>query len=361
MDDITRRNFVKGLAVGTMAGYFAASGLGSTVFRENILPAPKRKNIDIGEIKGLTVKCISETSWFNNTVQTADMRRAGGALVNQYDVEFSHTGVKEGYKGSNAGGYSTLLDVEFLDGSHKKILLDTGWNVDWMTQRFEAEGVDKLLKNNEIEFLFATHDHYDHFWGIQATLQYKPDIPILMTNTFIEQSLKLLAGGEFPKPKLKNGIPHQGKVVKHELGKVYKLFPGVASAAFPAPCGRGIYGEQALIFNIKDKGIATVSGCCHMGIITLLEFVKANIKGGEKVYGVYGGLHVSPFEDWDPQYDDLVLSIPRYKVEKLGCNHCTGYITVEKMLAAGIPVVKGSGKNMTRRDIYLGNGDTLVF
>ena len=98
-----------------------------------------------------------------------------------------------------------------------------------------------------------------------------------------------------------------------------------------------------------------------MGIITLMEYTKANFKGGDKIYGVYGGLHVSPYDNWNPQNDDLVLSINSYKVEKLGCNHCTGYITAEKMIAAGVPVVKGTGKNLTKRDIYLGNGDVLVF
>jgi 7,8-dihydropterin-6-yl-methyl-4-(beta-D-ribofuranosyl)aminobenzene 5'-phosphate synthase len=355
--DITRRSFVKGMAAGTLAGYFTASGLGSTIFRDTILPAPKRKNVDIGEIKGISVKCISETSWFDNNRQTADMRRAGGALVNQYDVEFSHTGVAAGYNGSNAGGFSSLIDVELLDGSHKKILLDTGWNVAWMTERFQAEGVDKMLKNNEIDMLFISHDHYDHFWGIEAVLRHKPDITVVRPSTFIEQSKKLLAGAEFSKPKLKNSIPHTGKTIEHELNKLYQLYPGVAATLFPAPCGRGIYGEQALIFNVKDKGICTITVCAHMGIITLMEYIKANIQGGEKVYGVYGGLHISPFEDWDPQYDDLIRSIPRYNVQRLACNHCTGYITVEKMLAAGIPVIKGTGKNKTKRDTYLGNGD----
>jgi 7,8-dihydropterin-6-yl-methyl-4-(beta-D-ribofuranosyl)aminobenzene 5'-phosphate synthase len=361
MSDFSRRNFVRGIAVGTMTGYFAASGLGSTVFRKTVVPEPKQNNTDIGEIKGLTVKCISETSWFNNSRQTADLRKGGGVLVSQYDVEFSHTGVEDGYKGSNAGGYSSLLDIEFLDGTSKKILFDTGWNVDWMTHRFQAEGVDQLLRNNEIDLLFLTHDHYDHFWGIEAVLRHKQDITILMTSSFTEQSHRLLAGAEFPKPKVKNTIPHSGKVVKHDFGKIHQIYPGVAAVSFPAPCGRGVRGEQALVFNIKDKGVCTVTGCAHMGVITLMEFIKANIKGGEKVYGVYGGLHISPFEDWDPQYDDLIRSIPSYKVERLACHHCTGYITVEKMLATGIPVIKGTGQNKTKRDIYLGNGDTFVF
>lgn len=356
-----RRDFIKGMAAGTVAGFFATKGVTASVFRSALVPKRTSEQIDIGEVKGVTVTCISETSWFDNHIQMADFSKAGGSLVQQYDVEFTKTGVPNSFDGSNAGGYSTLVEFEFLDGSRKKILLDTGWNVEWMDHRFKAEGVDKMLANNEIEFLFVSHDHYDHYWGIEAVLRHKPDIKIMIPDSFMENSYKLLAGGSFPKPPIKNDIPHTGQLVKHDLKKVYQLFPGVAAVTFDCPCGRGVRGEQVLVCNIQGKGITTISGCCHMGIISLMEYTKANFKGGDKIYGVYGGLHISPYDNWNPQNDDLVLSINGYNVEKLGCNHCTGYITAEKMIAAGVPVVKGTGKNLTKRDIYLGNGDVLVF
>lgn len=360
-NEVNRRNFIKGMAAGTVAGFFATQGVTSSVFRKTFVPAKQGKSLEIGELKKITVKCISETSWFDNYVQMQDFKVAGGQLVTQYDVKFSNVGVAAGWKGSNAGGYCTLVDFELLDGTHKKILLDTGWNVDWMTERFKQEGIDQMLKNNEIEFLFISHDHYDHFWGLEATLQHKPDITMMIPDSFMDNSYKLLAGGSFPNPPISNAVPHTGKLIKHKIGETFQLFPGVMAVTFGCPCGRGVYGEQVLVCNVAGKGITTISGCCHMGIITLMEWTKANVKGGDKIYGVYGGLHVSPYENWNPQNDDLVRSINNYKVDKLGCNHCTGYITVEKMINAGVPVIKGTGTNKTKRDIYLGNGDIIEF
>ncbi len=359
-DQVTRKNFIKGMSIGTVGGFFAAQGLTSTVFKSAFISKKEQNPVDIGQCKSVTVKCISETSWFNNKVQMGDFKKAGGGLVSQYDVKFSSTGVKDGYKGNNAGGSCHFLDVEFLDGSRKKILLDTGWNVEWMTHRYQQEGIDKLLKSRQVDLFFVSHDHYDHFWGIQAVFQHYPDITMMIPNTFMKRSYQLLSGYKFEKPPISNCIPHRGKLIKHDEGKMYKLYPGVAAAVFGVPCGRGVYGEQVLIFNVKDKGIATVTGCCHMGLITLMEWISSNIKGSEKLYAAYGGLHVSPYEDWDPLNDDLVRNLSKYKLEMLGCNHCTGYITVEKMIKQGLPVVKGSGKNKTKRDIYLGNGDTFV-
>jgi 7,8-dihydropterin-6-yl-methyl-4-(beta-D-ribofuranosyl)aminobenzene 5'-phosphate synthase len=96
-----------------------------------------------------------------------------------------------------------------------------------------------------------------------------------------------------------------------------------------------------------------------MGIISYMEAVRKKVLGGDKVYAVQGGLHISPFEDWDPQYDDLIMAMHRYGVQHIGANHCTGYITAEKMIKAGLPLVKGTARFKSKRDIYLGNGDEL--
>ncbi len=361
MTEISRRDFVKGMAVGGTVGYFAMAGVSSTVLRNAFITPRPVGTAEIGEIKSLSVKVISETSWFNNAILVNDMQKAGGLLVNQYTIPWTVEGVKEGHNGSNAGGYSTLIEVEQLDGTKKKFLLDTGWNVDWTDECYKREGIDKMLQNGEIEALIISHEHFDHYWGVEATLKYKPDIPILVPKGFYEEGFELLKGAEFPECHLANKVPHTGPLEVRESGKVHPVIPGMATMTFDVPIICRVFGEQALVFNVKDKGICIVTGCCHMGIISLMEKVRSTIKGGDNVYGVQGGLHISPFEDWDPQYDDLVLAIDNYGLTKIGCNHCTGYVTAEKMVAQGLPVVKGTAKHKSKRDIYLGNGDTMIF
>lgn len=360
-NDFSRRSFIKGMALGTVAGYFATAGISSTVFHDTLMPPDNTAKTDIGQVKGLKVKVISETSWFNNSVLLNDMKKAGGLLVNQYEIAWTSEGVKEGYNGNNAGGFATLIEVELLDGSKKKILLDTGWNPAWMEKRFKEEGIDRMLAQKEIDFMVSSHEHFDHYWGIEATTKYCPDIPIYVPKGFYTEGFDLLKGKAFPKAKVKNDYPHTGKVTVLDSSKVNKLFPGAALVTFDIPIICRVFGEQAFVFNVKDKGIVLITGCCHMGIISYMQYVKKNIVGGEKIYGVQGGLHISPFEDWDPQYDDLVLSLHRYGIEKLGPNHCTGYVTAEKMVKAKLPIIKGTARNGSRRDIYLGNGDELIF
>ena len=167
-NDISRRDFVKGAAIGTMAGYFASAGLSSTVFKNQLIPRKEYKKTDIGQVKGLKVKVISETSWFNNAVLLDDLKKAGGLLFNQYEIPWSTEGVKEGYQGNNAGGFASLIEVELMDGSKKNILLDTGWNPAWMEKRYKEEGIDKMLATNQIDCMVVSHEHFDHFWGVEA-------------------------------------------------------------------------------------------------------------------------------------------------------------------------------------------------
>lgn len=357
--EFSRRSFIKGMALGTLTGYFAAAALSSTVFKNQLLPKEKLDLTDIGQIKGLKLKVISETSWYDNNVFLNDVKGAGGLLVNQYEIPWTCVGVGAGYMGSNLGGFATYIEAELLDGHVIKILLDTGWNPAWMEKRFREEGIAEKLAKKEIDFMVSSHEHIDHFFGIEATTKLYPDIPMYVPKGFYPEGFDLLKGKSFPKARVKNDYPHKGKVTVLDSKKVNVLYPGIALMTFDVPIILRVFGEQAFIFNVKDKGLVLVTGCCHMGIISYLEAVRKKILGGEKVYAVQGGLHISPFEDWDPQYDDLILAFNKYGVQKIGCNHCTGYITAEKMIKAGLPIVKGTARHMSKRDIYLGNGDEL--
>jgi 7,8-dihydropterin-6-yl-methyl-4-(beta-D-ribofuranosyl)aminobenzene 5'-phosphate synthase len=65
--------------------------------------------------------------------------------------------------------------VELLDGSRKKILLDSGWAYDWTEECFKREGLTRCSKK-EIDCLIISHEHFDHFWGLPVSLKYNPEI-----------------------------------------------------------------------------------------------------------------------------------------------------------------------------------------
>ncbi|GAB6178368.1 MBL fold metallo-hydrolase [Desulfobaculum senezii] len=380
---VNRRDFMKGAATGLCVGAFAGMGLYSyTPSAYDRMPDPKRKMQDFGECRSVRVTNISETSWFNNAHLIGDIHKAGGLLVNQYTLNWPPFGNGKGSaKGSykegidsikhllphdlekaweiqqgltlhpeNAGGYSCLIEVEAMDGTIHKYLLDTGWSYTWMDAAFKREGIDKLLQAGEIEGLFISHEHWDHFWGLPVTTKYDPNIELYVHDGFYEEGLQYI-----------KDCGHTGNL--HIADQpVTNITPGMALLKFDVPIINRVFGETSLAFNVKGKGLVLISGCCHQGILKFADFAYTQLKyDKDKFYGIYGGLHISPFEDWDPKYDDLVISLGDWGFDRIGCNHCTGHLTAKKFIEAGYPVVRGTARFRSASKDYLGNGDKITF
>ncbi len=350
-----RRQFLKVLgATGAAATVAATAGLPQKAFAK---PAKK----DIGECKSVKVTVLSETSWFNNDLFKKDIVDNGGASTNQYAVPWDR---------SNSGGYSALIEVEGLDGKVRKYLLDTGWNNEWMDYVFKRHGVDKMLANNEIEAFILSHWHLDHFWGIESTLKHNDKIKMYGPSTMFPEDEVLLNGGKHEVAGCKNDVPYKGELIKTEPDQYYQLTDGAAIRMFDVPILLRVRGENVLYFNVKDKGIVTVTGCCHPGLLTLYSTARKEIEGGKKIYGCYGGLHISLFENWDPKFDDIIKGAKAFNPIQMGCNHCTGWIWAENAAKAGLPIVKGTDtyKSYPKQssvakasNVFLTNGDTVVF
>jgi 7,8-dihydropterin-6-yl-methyl-4-(beta-D-ribofuranosyl)aminobenzene 5'-phosphate synthase len=378
-----RRQFLKGAALGAGVGTLGAMGMFSySPARRAFLKNVSRGTKDFGLCKSVKVTNISETSWFDNKIFMRDVTGAGGLLVDQYTFNWPPFGNGKGIgKGTyeegikliqdclphkleeawarvkekcvsveNAGGFSCLIEIEALDGKVTKYLMDTGWNYEWMDTCFKREGIDKMLANNEIAAWIQTHEHMDHYWAAPVIMKYNPNILAYIPNSFYP------SGKDYLK---KSG--HKGKVVEVPKG-LHPIEPGVALYKFDCPIIFKVFGEQSLYCNVKDVGLVSITGCCHQGIVLFADTAYKEIAyANDSFYGLYGGLHISPFDDWDPKYDDLVIGLKKWNIQRVGCNHCTGLITAQKFVDAGYPVVKGTARFRSKTPNYLGNGDVIKF
>lgn len=353
-----RRSFLKGMLAGGAA--VGVSGLGGPLLGKGLAA---RKLEDIGQCKSVKVTCVSETSWFDSPRMLQDIKDAGGAMVSMYDIPWTQ---------ENIGGYVALIEVEQLDGSKHVIQMDTGWELGWTDYVLDKSGLGSMLDHKKVDVLVISHEHEDHYWGLKSTLKRYQDIPMVIPNTFYPEGKALLAGKySNEKAKVGNDIPHKGPLEEVDADKVYKLYPGVAVKMFDIPILLKTRGEQALFFNIKDKGVVSVTGCCHMGMLTMLNWAARNIDG-YKPYGCYGGMHIAAFENWDPKFDDIIKGAKRMNLTKIACNHCTGWIWAQKARAEGLPIVLGTDKYKEYKklpttgpgateNVYLRNGDVITF
>lgn len=329
---------------------------------------------DIGAVRSLKIDVLTETGWFDDARFKQDMAAYGGSEQTQYRIAWD---------ADNAGGYAALLNLTLLDGDERKILLDTGWNTDWMDFVFARHGVDRMLERGEIDCLVLSHWHLDHFWGVASTLKHNPRLTIYAPATWRAEDRALLKEKADLRVEARDGrsvsiccnpVAHEGELILTEPGGedgsgLYRLLPGVALHMFDAQILLQVRGENVLYVNVADKGLVTVTGCGHPGIMNLLGFAKERI-AAQGLYGCYGGLHLSIFDTWKPEFDDIIEDVKALGMEKMGCNHCTGWMWAEKAATHGVPIIKGTDAYLgyPKQSVhakgshaFLGNGDSVRF
>ncbi len=333
-----------------------------------------QRDLDFGEVEGLKIDVLTETGWFDDAEFKGTMMAHGGTGESQYRIP---------WEWENAGGFAALITVTMTGGEERKMLLDSGWNTDWMDWVHARYDIPRLLAAGDIDFMVLSHWHLDHFWGVESTLKHNPNLKIYAPSTWRDEDRALLKeGARFDAPDkdgrdvpiCKNDVRHEGEfVLTNEEGEhgrgIYSPFPGLAIRMFDVPIILQVQGENVLYFNVKDKGIVTVTGCGHPGIMNLLDFARDNFKVN-RLYGCYGGLHLSIIDTWKPEFDDIIDAVKASGIEKMGCNHCTGWMWAEKAASHGVPIIKGTDaylsypKHSTAArgsHAFLGNGDTVTF
>lgn len=240
--------------------------------------------------------------------------------------------------------------MEALDGERSRVLIDTGWNADYMRQRFAATGAGKLLAAGEIEALFITHEHIDHLFGLQAALELRPDIPVYILAGFQPEAYGFLAGTSFPAAGAKNAIVHSGRLIRLENGGVHQLMPGLAAVGFGLPVILGIVGEQSLYANVQGKGLVAITGCGHQTLTRITAFAAENLAGGDKLHGLHGGLHLAPFGPLAPAQEAVIRDMGQY-----------GFVRIARRGNDDLAGIPGRQRNRLTRFRYIGNGDSVVF
>jgi len=85
--------------------------------------------------------------------------------------------------------------------------------------------------------------------------------------------------------------------------------------------------DQAIVINVKDKGLVIVAGCAHSGIINTINHAK-KISGVDRVYAIIGGFHLisSTAEEIQKTIDE----VKKLKPEIIVPSHCTGFPAIKE-------------------------------
>ena len=265
-------------------------------------------------------------------------------------------------------GFSAAVTVE-IDGIPRRLLLDSG--LDPLAAAHNADVLAFDLSN--CDAVVSSHGHIDHAGGllnIRKKMDEKHKVPLVLhEDAFRNRMVKFPDGRtiDLPAPD-KSLLAQVGYDIVEEHSRSTWISDRILVSGeiprtnnfekgFPIHYseldGRmlsdpTIKDDQAVILNVKNKGLIVLTGCGHAGIINTLEYAK-ELTGVDTIHAVIGGMHLTGgmFEQIIPRtIDELSRLKPRIVVP---C-HCSGLKAMSEI-----------ARNMSDAFVQNSVGTTYVF
>ncbi len=239
-------------------------------------------------------------------------------------------------------GYSLLLTV-LREGRSESVLYDAG-----LGRRTVLHNMDVLdVKVTDLRAVILSHGHADHHGGLEGMFQRigRPRMPLVLhPDVWRERRVVFPTGQEIRMPPPSHAdLEREGVEIIEERSPTLLLDGMVLvtgqvdrvtdfEKGFPiqqAHTDHGwepdtwIWDDQAVVCNVKDKGLVVLSACSHAGAINVLKHAQ-HLTGIDKVHAFVGGFHLTGglFESIIPRtIAELITIGPDIVVP----GHCTGW------------------------------------
>jgi 7,8-dihydropterin-6-yl-methyl-4-(beta-D-ribofuranosyl)aminobenzene 5'-phosphate synthase len=84
-----------------------------------------------------------------------------------------------------------------------------------------------------------------------------------------------------------------------------------------------VHDDQAVIMNVKSKGLVVLTGCGHAGVVNTVAHAK-NITGVNEIHAVIGGFHLTG-PVFEPIIAPTVQALKEFNPSIIVPEHCTGW------------------------------------
>ena len=246
-------------------------------------------------------------------------------------------------------GFCVAIKLE-VNGTEHRLLFDSG--LDPLAASHNAGVLD--LDLSYCELVISSHGHIDHAGGLlyikrkineeKQRQQQKQKLPLVLHEDAFKNRLVRFQDGR----KISLPAPNRADLIEAGYNLVEKQCPSLwiedrilvtgeiprtndFEKGFPNHYSEIdgkmendplIKDDQAIVLNIKDKGLVVITGCAHAGIINIIKYAK-ELSGEDRIYGVIGGMHLTGevFERLISRtIDELEQLKPRFIIP---C-HCSG-------------------------------------
>ena len=247
-------------------------------------------------------------------------------------------------------GYSLVLTVQ-RNGQSDTILYDAGLGRDTAINNMDLLGINP----SDFRTMVLSHGHADHHTGLEGLFSRigRAGMPLILhPDAWRERKITFPTGVEIHMPPPSHqDLDREGWQVVEERAPSLLLNNSVLvtgqvdrvtdfEKGFPIQTVRTadggwepdpwIWDDQAVIVNVRDRGLVILSGCSHAGAVNVLRYAQA-LTGVQKVHAFVGGMHLTGglFEPIIPRtITELAAIGPDYVVP----GHCTGWKAVNVLI-----------------------------
>jgi 7,8-dihydropterin-6-yl-methyl-4-(beta-D-ribofuranosyl)aminobenzene 5'-phosphate synthase len=245
-------------------------------------------------------------------------------------------------------GYS--LSISVTRGGHTdKILYDAGLSKDSTMHNLDVLGLDP----KDYRAVVLSHGHADHHGGLEGLFgRVRGSMPLIVhPHAWRERKIVFPTGTEtrLPPPS-HNDLDREGWQVVEELGPSVLLGGSVLvtgqidrvtefEKGFPIQQALSDEGhwepdtwtwdDQAIVVNVRGKGLVVLSSCSHSGVINVLHHAR-KVTGVDHIHGFIGGLHLSGglFESITPS---TIQGFVDMQPDLVVPGHCTGWKAIQTL------------------------------
>ncbi|MFK0150454.1 MBL fold metallo-hydrolase [Streptomyces sp. NPDC090493] len=250
-------------------------------------------------------------------------------------------------------GFSALVTVRSGNAS-STLLFDTGASPDALAVNAERLGIDV----GDLQGVVLSHGHFDHAGGFDglARLRGRSGLPLTVhPAVWTRRRLQLPAGGTLEMPTLSRRALERegfevierrqpsllagGVLISGEVDRVTEFEHGMPRA-HQAWDGHGwrhdpaVIDDQALVINVRGRGLVVVTGCGHAGVVNIVRHAM-RLTGVGRLLALIGGFHLSG-PAFEPVIGPTVAALTRLAPELIVPGHCTGW-RAQHTLAAALP------------------------
>ena len=242
-------------------------------------------------------------------------------------------------------GLSVLVEGEVNDAS-VRVLMDSGPSAEAL-----LNNVDVLDVNlRKIDAVLLSHGHYDHTDGLMGALKsVGKRVPVLAhpeafnLKFSVDPKLRFNgsaftvadvegAGGILflskGSVKIASNIMTTGEI---ERLTSYERVEGFWTIKNNRVVKDSMPDDQALVIDMKDKGLVVITGCAHAGVVNTVNYVR-KITGTSRVYAVLGGFHL--IDASEERIEATIRDLASFDPMFLGPCHCTGEKAISRIKEA---------------------------